>query len=121
MEVSGLGLEIEVAEYRTGNFKSNAPIKLTGLHKVSDVTLKRGVIGSLELHEGLDRVRNGAQGQLRSVNIRLLSEQRDGVVQEWLLRNARPVAYRGPTLDARSSGDVAIEELTLACEGIEFG
>ncbi len=120
MEVTGLWLDIQFAEYRAGHHGSNAPIKITGLHKVSDVTLKRGVIGSLDLYEWLDEVRNGAQDRLRTVTIRLLSEQRAIVAQEWRLTNARPVSYRGPELNAQSSGEVAIEELTLACEGIEL-
>lgn len=120
MEVSGLGVDIQVAEYRAGNYKSNAPIKITGLHKVSDVTLRRGVIGSLDLQEWLDEVRNGSQDQLRTVTITLLSEQRASVAQEWRLINARPINYRGPELNAQSSGEVAVEEFTLACEGIEL-
>lgn len=120
MEVSGLGVDIQVAEYRAGNYKSNAPIKITGLHKVSDVNLKRGVIGSLDLQEWLDEVRNGSQDQLRTVTITLLSEQRAGVAQEWRLINARPINYRGPELNAQASGEVAVEEFTLACEGIEL-
>ena len=119
-EVSGLGVDIQVAEYRAGNYKSNAPIKITGLHKVSDVTLRRGVIGSLDLQEWLDEVRNGSQDQLRTVTITLLSEQRASVAQEWRLINARPINYRGPELNAQSSGEVAVEEFTLACEGIEL-
>ncbi|KAA3656314.1 MAG: phage tail protein, partial [Calditrichaeota bacterium] len=44
-EVSGLGIEITMAEYRAGNEKLNAPRKINGMFKVPDVTLKRGVIG----------------------------------------------------------------------------
>jgi phage tail-like protein len=120
MEVTGLGLQIEVVEYRAGNHPSNAPIKITGLQKVSDVTLKRGVIGSLDLYQWLDEVRNGSQDVLRAVTIKLLSETRDEVAQQWKLTNARPIKYMGPTLNASSSTDVAIEELTLSCEGIEL-
>ena len=48
-ECSAIGMEIAVAEYRNGNDKTNAVRKITGLNKVADVTLKRGVIGSLNL------------------------------------------------------------------------
>lgn len=120
MEVTGLGLQIEVAEYRAGNHASNTPIKITGLHKVSDVTLKRGVIGSLDLYQWIDEVRNGSQGALRTVTIRLLSEARDEVAQEWKLTRARPIVYEGPSLNGAASSDVAIETLTLACEGLEL-
>jgi phage tail-like protein len=119
MEVSGLGTEIEVIEYRAGNSELNAPIKLTGLYRVPDVSLKRGLIGSLDLYEWLREVRNGSQNALRAVVIQLLSEDRSTVVQEWRLINARPVVYRGPALDALAE-DVAVEELVLASEDIEL-
>ena len=48
-EVSGLGMEVTVSEYRNGNEKENSVRKITGMNKVTDVTLKRGLIGSLNL------------------------------------------------------------------------
>ena len=119
-EVSGLGMEITVAEYRGGNFKDNTPMKITGTYKVPDVTLKRGVIGELDtLYVWLDQVRNGSQTALRTVSIQLLSEDHAAVAQEWKLTNARPTKYTGPSLTGKGT-DVAIEELVLACERIEL-
>ncbi len=118
-EVSGLGMEITVAEYRNGNEKDNAVRKITGMYKVPDVTLKRGVIGALDLYEWLDQVRNGDQAQLRTITIQLLSEDRATVAMEWRLLNARPIKYTGPSLNGKGT-DVAIEELVLACERIEL-
>ncbi len=118
-EVSGLGMEITVAEYRNGNEKDNAVRKITGMYKVPDVTLKRGVIGALDLYEWLDQVRNGDQAQLRTITIQLLSEDRGTVAMEWRLLNARPIKYTGPSLNGKGT-DVAIEELVLACERIEL-
>jgi phage tail-like protein len=118
-EVSGLGLEVNVAEYRVGNEKDNAPRKITGTYKVPDVTLKRGVIGSLDLFEWLDQVRTGSQDALRTVTVQLQSEDHSAVVQEWKLTNARPTKYTGPSLNAKGT-DVAIEELVLACERIDL-
>ncbi len=119
-EVSGLELEVDVIEYRAGNEKTNAPRKVTGLHRVGDVTLKRGVLGATDLFEWLDAVAGGAQDALRTVTVQLLSEDRSGVALTWVLRNARPVKYVGPTLSGRASDDVAIEELVLACEGLSL-
>jgi phage tail-like protein len=118
-EVSGLGMEITVAEYRAGNEKDNAPRKITGTYKVPDVTLKRGVIGSLDLYDWLDQVRAGAQNALRTVTVQLQNEDHSSVVQEWKLANARPIKYTGPSLNAKGT-DVAIEELVLACERIDL-
>lgn len=117
-EVSGLGMEITVAEYRVGNEKHNAPRKITGTYKVPDVTCKRGVIGSLDLYEWLDEVRNGSQDSLRTVKIYLRSEDRTTTVQSWKLTNARPIKYTGPSFNAKGT-DVAVEELVLSCERID--
>lgn len=118
-EVSGLGLEITVAEYRNGNEKDNAPRKITGMYKVPDVTLKRGVIGALDLYQWLDQVRSGSQDQLRTVTIQLQNEDHSSVVMEWKLTNARPIKYTGPSLSGKGT-DVAVEELVLSCERLEL-
>src|ERR687897_1805300 len=60
-EVSGIGMEVTVAEYRNGNEKENSVRKITGLNKATDVTMKRGVIGSLTLYNWLNQIRNGDQ------------------------------------------------------------
>lgn len=118
-EVSGLGLEINVAEYRNGNEKDNAPRKITGGYKVPDVTLKRGVIGSLDLYQWVDEVRNGSQEQLRTVTIQLQSEDRSAIATTWKLTNARPMKYTAPTLSGAGT-EIAIEELVLCCERLDM-
>ena len=118
-EVSGLGMEITVAEYRAGNYPTNEPIKVTGTVKTPDVTLKRGVIGRLDLYGWLDAVRNGAQNQLKNVTIKLMTEDRTETAQEWKLVNARPMKYTGPSLNGKGT-DLAIEELVLSAERIEM-
>jgi phage tail-like protein len=118
-EVSGLGMEITVSEYRNGNELDNAPRKINGMYKVPDVTLKRGVIGTLDLYQWLDQVRTGAQQEaLRNVTIQLQNEDHTAVVMEWRLIAARPIKYEGPSLMGKG-GDVAVEGLTLGVERIE--
>src|SRR5215475_10690099 len=70
-ECSNIGMEVTVAEYRNGNEKENSVRKITGLNKATDVTLKRGVIGSLNLYEWLNQIRNGDQNALRNVVVQL--------------------------------------------------
>ncbi len=119
-EVGGLGMEITIAEYRGGNFKDNAPLKVTGTYKVPDITLKRGVIGELAtLYEWVNEVRLGSQTALRTVTIELQSEDHTQTVQAWKLTNARPMKYTGPSLSGKGT-DVAIEELVLASERIDI-
>ena len=118
-EVSRLAVETTVIEYRNGNAKTNEPIKLTGLSRSSDVTLKRGIIGSLVLFHWFDQVRNGDQGANRDVTIRLMSEDHAQVVQTWKLGRARIVKYVSGPFDAKG-GDVAIEEIVLAYEHLSI-
>lgn len=118
-EVSGIGLEVNVAEYRAGNSLENSPIKVTGTYKVPDVTLKRGLMGFLDLYRWLDEVRNGSQEQLRTVKIDLMSEDRATVAMSWKLVKARPIKYTGPSLNGKGT-DVAVEELVIASERIEL-
>jgi len=118
-ECSEIGTTVEVIEYRNGNDRENNVRKLAGLARASDVTLRRGIIGSLDLYQWLDQVRNGDQGAVRNVTIQLLNEDRTAVVQAWRLLRARIVRHVSGPFDARCS-DVAMEELTLAYERLEL-
>jgi phage tail-like protein len=118
-ECSAISLEVAVTEYRNGNDKENQPRKVTGLSRVADVTLRRGLIGSLTLYEWLNGIRNGDEQALRNVTIQLLSEDHSDVVTTWHLLRARIVKYVAGPLNARSS-DVAMEEITLAYERLEM-
>src|SRR3954464_725053 len=73
-ECSNVGMEVTVGEYRNGNELENSVRKITGLNRATDVTLKRGVIGSGRLYTWLDGIRNGDENQLRTVRITLQSE-----------------------------------------------
>jgi phage tail-like protein len=117
-ECSPIATSVAVIEYRNGNDKANATRKITGLNKVRDVTLKRGIIGSLNLYQWLDQIRNGDAAAFRNVVIQLQNEDRSEIAMTWKLVNARPVRYEGPSLDAKGN-DVAIEELTLSYERLD--
>lgn len=114
-ECSQIGMSVDVIEYRNGNDKANNVRKLTGLTLVSDVTLRRGIIGSLDLYDWLDQIRNGDQSAVRTVTVQLMSEDHTAVVQAWRLFGARIVKHVSGPFDAQCS-DIAIEELTLAYE-----
>jgi phage tail-like protein len=118
-ECSEIGMTLDVIEYRNGNEKENAVRKLTGLARYPDVTLKRGVIGSLDLWSWIEQVRNGDQNALRTVTIQLMNEDHSQVAQTWKLLRARPVRHVTGPFDAQFS-DVAVEELTLAYERLEL-
>ena len=97
------------------SFITGQSVFRTGLSKVGDVTLKRGLIGSLSLYNWLNDIRYGNQNALRTVRIQLQSEDHTQVVQTWTLRRARIVKHTSGPLHARGS-DVGIEEIVLAYE-----
>lgn len=118
-ECSAITTSVDVIEYRNGNDKENNPRKLTGLTKVSDVTLRRGIIGSLTLYQWLDQIRNGDPAGVRNVVIHLQSEDRTAIAMTWRLLRARIIKHTSGPLNAKGT-DVAMEELTLAYERLEL-
>jgi phage tail-like protein len=118
-EISGIGMEVTVAEYRNGNSKENSVMKITGLNKSTDVTMKRGVIGSLDLYQWLHQIRNGDQSALRTVTIHLQNEDHTATVLTWKLLRARIIKHTSGPLNAKGT-DVAMEELVIAYERLEM-
>lgn len=112
------GQEIHYSEYRNGNDRVNTSRKVPGTFKNDDVTLKRGLVGSLDLFNWMKGVRDG-KADPRTVTITLLDEARQSVAR-WSLRNAQPKKWTGPTLAAKGGGEVAMEEISFVHEGIEY-
>ena len=118
-DVSGIGTEVTVAEYRNGNEKENHVRKVAGIHKVSDVTLKRGILNSKSLFDWISQTRTQGPAAQRNVTITLLDEAHTPV-QTWVLRGVIPMKYTGPTLAGKGGGDVAMEEIALSAEAMEI-
>ncbi|MFW2355487.1 phage tail protein [Hydrogenophaga sp.] len=118
-DVSGIGTEVTVAEYRNGNDKENHVRKVAGIHKVADVTLKRGILNSKTLFDWISQTRTQGPAAQRNVTITLLDEAHTPV-QTWVLRGVIPMKYTGPTLAGKGGGDVAMEEIALSAEAMEI-
>ena len=54
------------------------------------------------------------------VNTIAVSDEARNPVQSWLLRNAVPKSYEGPTQTGKGGEDVAIEEIVISSEGFEI-
>jgi phage tail-like protein len=117
-DVSGLGTEITMMEYRQGNDKQNSVHKVSGLSKVTDVTLKRGITGVTSFWQWIAITRVDPTHR-RTVKITLQDEQRNPVLT-WMLFDTRPMKWTGPTFAAKGGSDVAMEELVLTAERIEL-
>jgi len=108
---------IAVVEYREGADKTSRTRKLPGRTSVSNAVLKRGVTTDLALYQWFRAVSQG-EFQPRNALIVLLDASRQDV-RRWLLRDAWPVKYEGPTLQAQGN-EVTIESIELACEDVEL-
>jgi phage tail-like protein len=118
-ECTTISASVDVIEYRNGNDRENNPRKLSGLTSVGNVTLRRGLIGSLTLYGWLDQTRNGDPDAMRNVVVRLMSEDHTTVVMSWKLLRARIAKYATGPLNGKGN-DVVLEELTLAYERLEM-
>jgi len=117
-DVSGLGNEVKYSEYRNGNEMESHVRKIPNTNTTDDVTLKRGVIGDLSLFAWLKATREGTINK-QTVTITLLDEARSPVCR-WVLQAAQPKKWVGPTLAGKGGGEVAMEELHLVAEQIDF-
>ena len=117
-DVSGLGNEITFSEYRNGNDPENHSRKIGNTNKTDDITLKRGLVGDPKLFEWLKATREGDY-KPQTVTITLQDEGHRPVAQ-WVLRHAQPKKWVGPTLAGKGGGEVAMEELHLVAERIDY-
>jgi phage tail-like protein len=118
-EVSGLDAETEVIEYREGSSPEYSKLRMPGMQKYSNITLKRGTFASdNEFFEWWKSTRTLASPQRRDLIISLLNEEHQPVFV-WKIKNAFPTKVQATDLKAEGN-EVAIETLELAHEGIEI-
>ncbi|KJS54029.1 phage tail protein [Streptomyces rubellomurinus] len=117
-DFTGAGNEVKFSEYRNGNDKENHVRKIANTNTTDDVTLKRGIIGDLRLFNWIKATREG-DFDPRTVVVTLHDEARTPVCS-WTLHNAQPKKWVGPTLAGKGGGEVAMEELHLVAERIDF-
>ncbi|GAB6095350.1 phage tail protein [Desulfatiferula olefinivorans] len=116
-EVSGLALETDVKEYREGGendhlIKRAGPSRPTG-----NLVLKHGVTGDSTLWDWYQANREG-RVMRRSVSVILLDAMMNEVMR-YNFREAYPVRWEGPRLNARGA-EVAVETLELAHHGMRI-
>lgn len=117
-EVSGLDTEFDVIEYRAGNSVDFSTVKMPGLRKGSDVTLKKGMYkGDSSLYDYFNETKMNTIAR-QTVTIQLLDEEHAPLFT-WTLKNAFPMKVSGTDLNAQNS-EVAVEEIVLAHEGLSF-
>lgn len=117
-EVTGLDMQMEAIEYREGSSPEYSKIKMPGMHKFSNITLKRGTTqGDSDFYKWVNAT-NLTVADRRDIIISLLNETH-APVMTWKAKNAFPVKVQAS--DLKSDGnEVAIETLELAHEGLNI-
>ena len=115
-EVSGLDTETQPIEYRHSDSKQFSTIKMPGILKTGNVTLKKGVfVNGNSFWNWYDSIKMNTIKR-ESVVIQLLDEGGNATMT-WTLANAWPSKIS--STDLKSDGnEVAIETLELVHEGL---
>lgn len=115
-EVSGLDSETTPMEYRHGDSKGISTIRMPGIAKFGNVTLKKGVfVKDNNFWKWYDAI-NLNTIKRETVIIQLLDES-GSPAMTWTLANAWPVKITSSDMKS-DANEVAVETLELAHEGL---
>lgn len=115
-EVSGLDLEAQPIEYRAGDSKNFSTIKMPGIKKSGNVTMKKGVFKSdNNFWNWFNQIKMNTIKRV-PVTISLLDEG-GAPTMVWTLANAWPTKITGTDLKA-DGNEVAVETIEIAHEGL---
>jgi len=125
-EVSGVDSSVDVIEFRQGNAHSLAPVKLPGLVKHGNVTLKMGYTNDNSFKEWIQACVSETRDEMprHDLSIELIDinggAPKSAVTSHqgttvWVLTNAWVAKYTAPDLNSTTS-EVAIESVEIAYE-----
>jgi phage tail-like protein len=115
-EVTGLNIDAQVIEYRDGPSPDFSMVKMPGLKKFENITLKRGVFAAdNEFFDWLNQIKMN-EPERRDITISLLNEEHDPVIT-WKVLNAWPTKVTSPDLQANGN-EAAVESIEIAHEGL---
>lgn len=113
-EVSGLEIETQIIEYRHGNSPVFSSIKMPGIAKYGNITLKKGMfVNDNKLFDWYNSIKMNTIKR-NTVTIKLLDENGKPVMQ-WQLSNAWPTKISSTDMKA-TGNEVAIESIEIAHE-----
>ena len=115
-EVTGLEVNTEVIEYRDGASREYAKIKMPGMQKFGNITMKRGIFKSDNEYFEWWNTHALNTIERRDITVSLLNEKHEPVVV-WKIKNAWPVKIQSPDLKS-DANETAIESVEIAHEGL---
>ena len=117
-EVTGLNAETQVIEYRAGNSKQFSTVKMPGINKYGNVTLKKGIFKDSKALWDMYKKVTMNTFERKTVTISLLDEANNEAMN-WELTNAFPCKMT--VTDMKSdNNEPAIETMELAHEGLSI-
>jgi phage tail-like protein len=115
-EVSGLDAETQTIEYRSGNSPVFSTVKMPGLQKFGNITMKKGVfVKDNAIFDWFAEVKMNTIKR-KALTISLLDEGANPTMV-WKVQNAFPVKVTGTDLKAEGN-EVAVESIEIAHEGL---
>lgn len=117
-EVTGLSSETQVIEYRGGSSTAYSTVKMPGIKKFGNITLKKGIFkGDKTLWDKYNAIKMNVIKR-STITISLLDEGQK-VAMSWTLTNAFPCKIT--VTDMKSdANEIAVESMELAHEGLAF-
>lgn len=117
-EVTGLSSEIEVESYAEGGV-NNYIHKFPKHANYSNLVLIRGITNSDMLWSWYEAIATGKISPLNGTI--MLRDDRQLTVMWWNFKQAYPVRWEGPALNANNATDIAVERIELVHQGISLG
>jgi phage tail-like protein len=117
-EVTGLSSETQVIEYRGGNSKVYSTVKMPGIQKFGNITLKKGIFkGDKALWDKYNLLKMNTIK--RSTILISLLDETNAVAMSWKLLNAFPTKMTVSDMKA-DANEIAVETIELAHEGLSL-
>jgi phage tail-like protein len=117
-EVTGLASETQVIEYRGGNSKVYSTVKMPGIQKFGNITLKKGIFkGDKALWDKYNLIKMNTIK--RSTILISLLDETNAVAMSWKLLNAFPCKMTVTDMKA-DANEIAVESMELAHEGLSM-
>jgi len=115
-EVSGLDIQSEEIKYRHGDSPQFSVIKMPGMKKFGNITMKKGIFkGDNKFWDWLNQIKMNTIKRV-PVTISLLDEA-GAPTMVWTLANAWPTKITGTDLKSEGN-EVAVESIEIVHEGL---
>jgi len=123
-DCTGLEIEMDVQNYQEGG-RNDGVIQRVGRGKYQNIVLKRGMFYgdsgqvNTDLWQWMQDVVSGVRPVARYDGVIEVMSVGEKVAATWVFERGLPARIKGPDLNAKT-GEVAIEELHIAHEGLRL-